>query len=97
MGTYPYGKSINEIVKRYSVPLIDCHTYRIHEKERFDYTKFRKKTMIMQLPFLELGRNHCLNFKYDFFDVLPFKMVASIKPSEIEIEELGTKTTLSEN
>ena len=47
MGTYPYGKSINEIVKRYSVPLIDCHTYRIHEKERFDYTKFRKKTMIM--------------------------------------------------
>ena len=47
MGTYPYDKTIKEIVKRYAVPLIDCHTYRLYEKGRFDYTKFRKKTMIM--------------------------------------------------
>jgi hypothetical protein len=49
------------------------------------------------LPFLELGKNHHLNFKYEFFDVLPFKMVGSMKPSEVEIEELETTTTLSEN
>ena len=97
MGTYPYGKNIKEIVKRYALPLIDCHTYRLYEKERFDYTKFKKKTLIMQLPFLELGRNHHLTFKYEFFDVLTFKMVASIKPSEVEIEEISAATTLSEN
>jgi hypothetical protein len=47
MGTYPYCKNIKEIVKRYAVPLIDCHTYRLYEKERFDYAKFKKKTLIM--------------------------------------------------
>jgi hypothetical protein len=47
MGTYPYGKKIQEIVKRYAVPLIDCHTYKLYEKGRFDYAKFRKKTLIM--------------------------------------------------
>ena len=51
----------------------------------------------MQLPFLELSKNHHLNFKYEFFDVLTFKMVASLKPSEVEVDELETTTTLSEN
>ena len=97
MGTYPYCKNIKEIVKRYAVPLIDCHTYRLYEKERFDYAKFKKKTLIMQLPFLELGRNHHLTFKYEFFDVLTFKMVASLVPSEVELDELETNTTLSGN
>lgn len=97
MGTYPYGKNIKEIVKRYAIPLIDCHTYRLYDKDRFDYAKFKKATTIVQLPFLELCKNHHLNFKYDFFDVLPFKMVASLKPSEIELEELNKATTLSHN
>jgi hypothetical protein len=80
-GTYPYGKNIKELVKRYAVPLLDCHTYRIYEKGRYDYIRYRKMTTIMQIPFIELCRNHNLTFKYDFFDVLPFKMVSSLTPS----------------
>ena len=49
-----------------------------------EYREVRART-----TFLELCKNHHLNFKYDFFDVLPFKMVASLKPSEIELEELN--------
>ena len=47
MGTYPYGKSIKEIVKRYAVPLVDCHTCQLYEKNRYDYAKFKKTSLIM--------------------------------------------------
>lgn len=47
MGTYPYGKNIKEVVKRYAIPLLDCHTYRLYDKSRFDYAKFKKITMVM--------------------------------------------------
>lgn len=46
-GTYPYGKNIVELVKRYAVPLKYCYTYRIYEKGRYDHAKFKKKSMIM--------------------------------------------------
>jgi len=47
MGAYPYGKTIKEIVKRYAVPLVDCHTYRLYGKNRYDYAHFKKTTLIM--------------------------------------------------
>ena len=67
----------------------------MHEKGRYDYAKFKKTTMLMQLPFLELCKNHNLTFKYDFLDVLSFKIVSSLTPSEIEVVELDARTTLS--
>lgn len=42
MGAYPYGKSIKELVKRYAVPKLDCHTYRLYTKNKFEYIKYIK-------------------------------------------------------
>lgn len=98
----PYGRTVEEFVKRYAVPLKFCDVYEIDSKLRFKRSVYYKVTLQMQIPLESLCDKHTKKLNYRFLDDvkdknLPFDLVYNTTPAEICIELVSTSNNLSHN